>query len=131
MPDGDRTGPMGLGQMTGRGTGVCAGEPSPGAPNGPGGRGRGFGGGGGRVRRRRRNRFHATGLTGWQRAEAGVPASEGSQEAVASEPRPQTTSDSGKQQALDLLKSEAKRYANGLEQMEKRIAELEAELQEE
>jgi hypothetical protein len=131
MPGGDRTGPMGLGPMTGRGTGYCAGEPGPGSANGPGGRGRGFGGGGGRRRRGRRNRFNATGLTGRQQAEAGVPASGDSQEAVSSEARPETTSDSGKQQTLDLLTSEAKRYADGLEQMEKRIAALEAELQEE
>jgi hypothetical protein len=45
MPFGDRTGPSGLGPMTGRGAGFCAG--------GRGGRGW-------------RNRFRATGLTGRQ-----------------------------------------------------------------
>lgn len=30
MPRGDGTGPMGLGPMTGRGTGYCAGYPAPG-----------------------------------------------------------------------------------------------------
>lgn len=61
MPRGDRTGPMGLGPMTGRGAGLCAGYPEPGFVNpGPGrgcgmgmgrggwGRGRGSGGGWGR-----------------------------------------------------------------------------------
>ena len=44
MPGGDRTGPMGLGPMTGRAAGICAGYPTPGFANPiPGfGRGRGF-----------------------------------------------------------------------------------------
>ena len=47
MPGGDRTGPWGLGPMTGRGLGYCAGYSSPGFTKGiP--RGRGFGRGGGR-----------------------------------------------------------------------------------
>jgi len=69
MPMGNRTGPM-----TGRAAGYCAGFGSPGFLNrGPGfGFGRGFGrGGGGRGWR---HRFHATGLTGWQRGAAGLPA---------------------------------------------------------
>ena len=53
MPGGDRTGPMGMGPMTGRGTGYCAGYSTPGYTNsGPGrgfaGRGRGPGRGFGR-----------------------------------------------------------------------------------
>ena len=51
MPRGDRTGPMGMGPMTGRGMGLCAGYDVPGYMNpGPGygrgmayGRGRGIG----------------------------------------------------------------------------------------
>lgn len=129
MPGGDRTGPMGMGPMTGRGAGNCEGESVSGLAGTPGGRGRGFGGG--RGRRGRRNRFNATGLTGWQRAEAGMSASGGSQEAAGSEASPETTPDVRQQQTLDPLKSEAKRYANGLEQINQRIAELEAELQEE
>jgi len=42
MPGGDRTGPMGMGPMTGRAAGYCG----------------GYG---------RRNMFHATGLPGWMR----------------------------------------------------------------
>jgi len=52
MPRGDGTGPMGMGPMTGRAAGYCAGYPMPGFANpiwgrgyGPG-RGRGFGRGG-------------------------------------------------------------------------------------
>ncbi|MEJ2662021.1 MAG: DUF5320 domain-containing protein [Desulfobacteraceae bacterium] len=73
MPRGDRTGPMGMGAMTGRAAGYCAGygapgyahfvpEPGFGPDFGRGARSRGFGGG-----RGWRNRFFATGLTGWQR----------------------------------------------------------------
>jgi len=52
MPRGDRTGPDGMGQMTGRGLGYCAGYDSPGftrgIPRGGAGYGRGFGRGYGR-----------------------------------------------------------------------------------
>jgi hypothetical protein len=73
MPGGDGTGPAGMGPMTGRAAGYCAGYPVPGFMNpvpgrGFGGWGRGGGGWG------RRNRFYATGLTGWQRAAYGHPA---------------------------------------------------------
>jgi len=44
MPGGDRTGPMGLGPMTGRAAGYCAGYPVPGFMNPmPTGAFRGFG----------------------------------------------------------------------------------------
>lgn len=46
MPRGDRTGPMGLGPMTGRAAGFCSGSGVPGYMNPVGGRGyfgRGFG----------------------------------------------------------------------------------------
>jgi len=46
MPGGDRTGPEGLGPMTGRSLGYCSGSNSPGFTYG---RGRGFGRGFGRV----------------------------------------------------------------------------------
>lgn len=42
MPGGDRTGPLGTGQMTGRGAGFCAGFSVPGYANPGGGFGRGF-----------------------------------------------------------------------------------------
>jgi hypothetical protein len=47
MPFGNRTGPWGLGPMTGRGRGYCAGFPAPGFMNPAYGFGRGFGLGGG------------------------------------------------------------------------------------
>lgn len=70
MPYGDGTGPLGLGPMTGRAAGYCAGFPVPGYMN-PYvaipcrwfGRGRGF-----------RHWYWATGLPGWARASIGLPA---------------------------------------------------------
>ena len=53
MPRGDGTGPMGMGSMTGRGAGYCAGFSAPGFMNPIGGRlglGLGLGRGGGRGR---------------------------------------------------------------------------------
>jgi hypothetical protein len=74
MPGGDGTGPMGMGAMTGRRMGYCAGYSVPGFANAwPAGFGRGAGIGFGRGRG---NRFWArtTGLPGWYRAGAGYPA---------------------------------------------------------
>ena len=75
MPFGDGTGPAGLGPMTGRAAGYCAGYPVPGFMNPIPGRGfgRGFGGGWGRGRGWR-NMYYATGLPGWARAGMGLPA---------------------------------------------------------
>jgi len=76
MPGGDHTGPLGQGPQTGRAAGYCAGYDMPGYMNPiPGrgywgwGRGRGSGWGGGGCGWR--HWFHATGLTGWQRAALG------------------------------------------------------------
>ena len=61
MPRGDGTGPMGMGPMTGRGAGFCAGFAVPGYAN-PIGYGFGFGRGRGFSRM-----FYATGLARWAR----------------------------------------------------------------
>jgi hypothetical protein len=69
MPRGNRMGPSGMGPMTGRGMGYCAGYNVPGFANpGPGyglglGWGRGWRGGG----RGWRHWYYATGLPGWAR----------------------------------------------------------------
>jgi len=77
MPRGDGTGPGGMGPMTGRGAGYCAGYSVPGYMNPYGGRypggGRAFGGGFGRGRGYR-NWYYATGLPGWSRYNMGLPA---------------------------------------------------------
>jgi len=122
MPGGDRTGPMGAGPMTGRAAGYCAGNEGSGSANALGGRGfgggRGCGGGGGRGRRARRNRFYATGLSGWQRA-AAAPTEPAVAPAVSEE------------EGLSLLKRQADGLAGALDELKARIAELEAEPQEE
>ncbi len=85
MPGGDGTGPMGMGPMTGRAAGFCAGYSIPGYANPVAGRGfwgRGRGGGGGWGRR---NWFHATGLPFWARMAQGffgAPSAEQEREAL-------------------------------------------------
>lgn len=77
MPGGDKTGPMGMGPMTGRGAGFCAGYNMPGYINRGfgGGFGRGFGRGMGRGGGRgRRNMYYATGMPGWIRNQYGRPS---------------------------------------------------------
>ncbi|MBN2073852.1 MAG: DUF5320 domain-containing protein [Actinobacteria bacterium] len=75
MPRGDGTGPAGMGPMTGRAAGYCAGYSVPGFANPYGGRyfGAGMGAFGGRGRGYR-NWYYATGVPGWQRFGAGFPA---------------------------------------------------------
>jgi hypothetical protein len=78
MPRGDGTGPAGMGSMTGRGAGYCAGYTVPGFANPAGARFAGAGRSffGGRTGRGRgyRNWYNYTGLTGWQRSYMGMPA---------------------------------------------------------
>ena len=112
MPRGDRTGPVGAGPMTGRAAGFCSGYSRPGFANPGFGRGYGMGRGGWG----RRNRYYATGLTGWQRAgwSAG-PATA----AVPYQAAPE--------QELQALQDQAKYMQETLEQINKRIRELEDE----
>jgi len=64
MPGGDGTGPMGMGPMTGRAAGYCAGYPAPGYANPIPGRGWGFGYGRGFGRGRGWGRGFGRGF-GW------------------------------------------------------------------
>ena len=65
MPARDRTGPQGMGPMTGRRAGYCAGGQVPGFADPMLGRGQGRGrGGGGRGWR---HQYYATGVPGWAR----------------------------------------------------------------
>jgi len=83
MPGGDRTGPWGLGPMTGRARGFCAGYPNPGYMSYGFGRGygRGFGHGMGRGRSRGLGWGYPTGGYyphgygyGWSPYAAGMPS---------------------------------------------------------
>lgn len=117
MPRGDRTGPMGMGAMTGRAAGYCADAGQPGSANlvagrgigmgfGRSARGRGFGGGG----RGLLNIFNATGLPGWMRF--------GGYAAKYQAPDP----DMEKQ----ALKNQAETLRSELDLVKKRLEELEA-----
>lgn len=109
MPRGDGTGPAGLGPMTGRNAGFCAGYQVPGFINAIGGRGfSGRGRGGGRGYR---NRFYATGLPGWARAGFGFFAPVGA--TVTTE------------QELAVLKQQAEHFQSALDEVKQRMAELE------
>jgi len=136
MPGGDRTGPGGMGPMTGRGAGFCAGYPTPGYANPMGGRGYGFGFGRGWGRGGgwgRRNWYHATGLTGWQRAGYGYPQAVPYPAAAPAYPTAYQNPYApalGKDQELDMLKSQAEYLDDQLSGINKRIGELEAEQKE-
>ena len=122
MAGGDGTGPVGMGPMTGRAAGFCAGFGVPGYMNpmpgrGFGGRGRGFGGGGGRGGRGHRNRFHATGLTGWQRTAMGYGACGSAEQYIPA---------AGTEQQIDALKAQAEYFEDELKGLRKRIEELQA-----
>jgi len=132
MPGGNGMGPQGMGPMTGRGAGLCAGYPTPGYVNsgfgGGFGRGAGFGRGGGWGRR---NWFNATGLTGWQRAAQGYPAygAAGMPYNMPYSPAPNTPYAAGfsKEEEINALKGQAEYFEDSLEGIKKRMAELEKE----
>jgi len=123
MPGGDGTGPGGMGPMTGRAAGYCAGYPVPGYMNPIGGRGYGgWGRGGGGWGWR--NRFYATGLTGWQRVGMGWPAY-GAPPAYGVPYAAPLTPAATRQQELDALKGQAEYFEDALDGIRKRIDELE------
>ena len=127
MPLGDRTGPTGLGPMTGRAAGYCAGYSVPGYMNPYGGRGlglaRGFRGGGGRGFGRGYGRgfgypisaapYEQPAYTGYvpgavpQYTAPGAPVYSGDQE-------------------LEMMKNQADYLASTLEGIKQRIDELES-----
>jgi hypothetical protein len=112
MPFGDRTGPVGMGPMTGRAAGFCAGYGMPGHMNPAGGRGfwgRGRGGG-----RGRRNMFYATGLPGWARTGFDFPDDFANVAPTAEQQR-------------EALKQQAQYLQDSLNAINKRIDELEKE----
>ncbi|MGI6415636.1 MAG: DUF5320 domain-containing protein [Thermoguttaceae bacterium] len=120
MPGGDRTGPMGMGPMTGRGAGFCAGFATPGFVSG----GRGFFGRGRGGGRGWRNMFYATGLPGWARMGAGaagaVPVG-----APVGAPVTAPAAATGQEQ-LDALKQQAQNLADMLDDIRQRISQLES-----
>lgn len=128
MPGGDRTGPAGMGPMTGRAAGYCAGNPVPGYMNSVLGRGFGGWGRGGAWGRGggwgRRNRFYATGLTGWQGAAYGYPPAAGGPYAPPDAP-PLTG-----EREVEMLKGQAKYLKEALSDINKRLEELQSTTEE-
>jgi hypothetical protein len=129
MPAGDGTGPMGMGPMTGRGAGYCAGFGVPGYANAVPGRGFGMGWGGGWGRGWRwRHWYYATGRPGWARfgyAPAwGAPPAWGPPPAGAYGPyaAPPT-----REQETESLKAQAEWLKEQLDAISRRIEELERE----
>jgi len=121
MPWGDRTGPWGLGPMTGRAAGYCAGYPVPGYANpyvpGWGARGGGWGRG-----RGYRWSYHVTGLPGWARygySPYGAPYAEGGP--VSWGPAPT------KEQEAEFLKNQQEMLQQQLNDIKTRLDELAAE----
>ena len=110
MPGGDRTGPMGMGAMTGGMRGLCnpnyqssgAAGFRPGLGRG-GGRGRGY-----------RNMYWATGVTGWRR-----PNPAGFQGAPFIAPNPGD-------QGIDFLKNQAEALKAELDAVNARLQEIES-----
>jgi hypothetical protein len=125
MPAGDGTGPAGLGPMTGRAAGYCAGYSVPGYMNPVwGGYGRFPRGGRGFYGRGRgwRNWYWATGLPGWMRAGYGAPAAPMWSGPGAPYPAgPEMTAE----QEMDMLKKDAEMLRAQLEEVQERIGTLE------
>jgi hypothetical protein len=123
MPGGDGTGPAGLGPMTGRAAGYCAGYPFAGYMNPVGGRGYwGWGRGGGWGRRA----LSGSAPAGWPAAAYRWPAygAAGAYPTPYAAPFAPTVT---KEQELDALKDQAKSLEDALGGIRKRIAELEAQ----
>ena len=120
MPRGDGTGPAGMGPMTGRAAGYCAGYPVPGYMNPVGGRGYGgWGRGGGRGRGFGRG-------FGQARAGYGYPAWGGAVNPYAPYPGPVAPTITPEQE-LGGLKQQADYFQNALNEIKERIDQLEAE----
>jgi len=134
MPFGDGTGPMGLGPMTGRAAGYCAGYGMPGYANPiPGrgfwgwGRGRGFWGWGRGGGRGWRHWYYATGLPGWVRAGWGWPAwGAFPYYPYGAAPFWGATPWMTREQELDMLKGQAEYLEDALDGIRKRVEEIES-----
>ena len=120
MPSGNGTGPRGLGPMTGRGAGFCAGYSVPGYANPVGGRGYGMGLGRGSRMGRGFGRGFGRGRTGY-----GVPAWAGVADPYPANAALGPTLTAA--QELEGLKQQADFLQNSLSQVSERIEQLEKE----
>ncbi len=117
MPRGDKTGPAGMGPMTGRAAGHCAGNAYPGFSGRRGfgrmGRGRGY-----------RNWYHCTGMPGWSRYEAGYPAW-GGDTPFPMYDDPYMVEEIAPDQEKDMLLGQADMLKQHISEIEARLKELE------
>ncbi len=115
MPRGDGTGPAGLGPMSGRGMGFCAGYRVAGYANNfgfAGGPRRNPMGAGGYFGRGRgyRNQFYAAGIPGWMRYGSSSYDSSFS-----------------KEDEIEMLRNQAENFKNTIDDINKRLYELNKE----
>lgn len=106
MPRGDGTGPVGMGPMTGRAAGYCAGNTVSGYMNPVMGRGMGYGSGRGRGMRSAHGWFGRGGMYNCSPAFFPAPA---------------------KEQETEMLKAQARGLEETLKEIQHRISELETE----
>ena len=116
MPGGDRTGPRGMGPMTGRGRGYCAGFAAPGYVNAGTGWGRGMAWG--------RGRGWGSGFA-WRRGPAYGPVYGMPQWAPAG--GPWEARQISREEELAYLKDQARALRDELDAIGDRVSELEAE----
>ncbi len=110
MPRGDRTGPNGMGSMTGRGAGFCAGNNAPGFTNAGGGRFFERGGGFGFGRGFRGMMFSNMPQGRWN----------------AYPPSPIPYGQVNPEQELDFMKQEAKAMEDHLQSLNQQMSEMES-----
>jgi len=109
MPGGDRTGPSGMGSITGRGAGYCAGYSAPGSINAVFGRGYGIGFG--------------RGFRGGRGGRWGVPYAG---YAYGAPYAPSYSFAPTSEQETSALRNQAQYLEDTLEEIKKRIKELES-----
>ena len=119
MPRGDGTGPAGMGLMTGRAAGYCAGYSVPGYMNPVPGYGA-YGRGGGRGRGYR-HWYYATGMPGWVRTSYGYPAWGGYAPPRTPYPYPMEQAPA---QEIEMLKQEAEFLHEQLDAIQDRMEAL-------
>lgn len=118
MPSGDGTGPQGMGPMTGRAAGYCAGYQAPGFANPIPGRGYGFGFG----------RGMGYGFRGGRGGRWGVPFGGYGYGAPYAAPNAAPFGAAPtREQEIEGLKGQAEYFENAISEIKKRIAELGAE----
>jgi hypothetical protein len=122
MPRGDRTGPNGMGSMTGRGAGYCTGNSVPGSMNPLGRQAQGFyrGGGRGGGRGYGRGLGYAAPVSPYV-----APANYPNEDPSLGNDNPDASIDSANQR-LEMLKNQTDQLEATLKNLNKQIGEIES-----